>query len=391
MLELVQPLAPRALTTQRHTSTSPIPASRTLTCRSSTPTELSKLGPRLHRSHHHDVGYSLECDPTVGSGGPPYPALLYDSVDRLVPAAPFPPPIPPTPAARLIQVPDLDSTAATRPSTPPAQPTPFVYPTSNASAPGQTVAVPDFPSSNASVLALHDGDTSIMGSNGQNVDGIGNDYPPKQGGNPIPVDTYTTNWPVSTLMTFNGGINLNGGTPPTLVPQSRAVFLQDNNTPLAGSTYAPQTTPPTNPANYNTTPNAMVQAAANNYLGAGSPANILAPPNNVATTATGLSPANDHRQHPLYRTEMLQKIMNLTTVRTHQFAVWITVGFFEVVKPGTPELGIPDVLGQELGLTAGHNVRYRSFFTLDRTKATGFNPYYPGNFRDCVTYRRRIE
>ena len=88
---------------------------------------------------------------------------------------------------------------------------------------------------------------------------------------------------------------------------------------------------------------------------------------------------------------MLQKISNLTTVRTHQFATWITVGFFEVVKTGTPELGIPDVLGQELSSGAGAKTRYRSFFVLDRTKATGFNPYYPGNFRDCVTYRRRIE
>ena len=97
------------------------------------------------------------------------------------------------------------------------------------------------------------------------------------------------------------------------------------------------------------------------------------------------------RQHPYYRTEMLQKVMNLSTVRTHQFAVWITVGFFEVTHVGTPELGLPDVLGAELYAAAGKNVRYRSFFVIDRTKATGFNPYYPGEFRDCVTYRRRIE
>jgi hypothetical protein len=136
----------------------------------------------------------------------------------------------------------------------------------------------------------------------------------------------------------------------------------------------------------------MVQAAAQNYLGAGSANNANNGNVNYASnTATGLAATNDYRQHPLYQTEMLQKIMNLTTVRTHQFAVWITVGFFEVVRPGTPELGVPDVLGQELGLTAGHNIRYRSFFVLDRTKATGFNPYNPGNFRDCVTYRRRIE
>jgi hypothetical protein len=98
-----------------------------------------------------------------------------------------------------------------------------------------------------------------------------------------------------------------------------------------------------------------------------------------------------NRQTPYYRTELLQKVMNLTTVRTHQFAVWITVGFFEVTKVGTPELGIPDILGAELDAGAGRNVRYRSFFVIDRTKAAGFNPYYPGEFRNCVTYRRRIE
>jgi hypothetical protein len=88
---------------------------------------------------------------------------------------------------------------------------------------------------------------------------------------------------------------------------------------------------------------------------------------------------------------MMQKVMNLTTVRTHQFAVWITVGFFEVIKTGSPALGVPDILGGELGLFAGKNVRYRSFFLLDRTRAVGFNPSSPQDFRDIVTYRRRIE
>ncbi len=100
---------------------------------------------------------------------------------------------------------------------------------------------------------------------------------------------------------------------------------------------------------------------------------------------------HDNRQHPQFRTELLQKMMNLSTVRTHQFAVWITVGFFEVTHAGTPELGLADVLGGELNVAAGTNTRNRSFFLLDRTKATGFNPFYPGEFRECVTYRRRIE
>ena len=128
-----------------------------------------------------------------------------------------------------------------------------------------------------------------------------------------------------------------------------------------------------------TTPLTTTNAALiNQYLGANL-TSIPAP----ATT--------DNRQAPYFRTEMLQKVMNLTTVRTHQFAVWITVGFFEVLKTGSPALGIPDILGGELGLYAGKNVRYRSFFLVDRTRAVGFNSQSPQDFRDLVTYRRRIE
>jgi len=50
-----------------------------------------------------------------------------------------------------------------------------------------------------------------------------------------------------------------------------------------------------------------------------------------------------------------------------------------------------DQLGPELGLAAGRNIRYRSFFLVDRTRATGFNPANPGDFRELITYRRRIE
>ena len=92
--------------------------------------------------------------------------------------------------------------------------------------------------------------------------------------------------------------------------------------------------------------------------------------------------------------------MNLTTVRTHQYATWVTVGFFEIVLQGDPQhidpvSGLlsptPDKLGREIGALEGKSVRYRSFFIIDRSLATGFNPADPGDFRDLVTYRRRIE
>ena len=281
--------------------------------------------------------------------GPPYavnPAR--SATTTTIPAAPFPPPIPPTPARRLFQIPDVDQNAAA----------------------ANVVTATGSYSSNASLFGQYDNadhntvNTTIFAGN-------------------TPTDAqlateYTINKPVitlalSTLPGENNQSNLaaNPGaapnptaagfsplstatsiyaSPPSLVDQTRAIFLADN--------YFPQPI-----------------TQANNFLGAGT---------------TG-APTDDHRMHPAYRTEWLQKISNLTTVRTHQYAVWITVGFFEVVQTGTPELGIPDAVGQELGLTAGKNVRFRSFFTIDRTKATGFNPYFPGNFRDCLTYRRRIE
>ena len=42
-------------------------------------------------------------------------------------------------------------------------------------------------------------------------------------------------------------------------------------------------------------------------------------------------------------------------------------------------------------LDVGSNKRYRSFFLVDRTKAVGFNPYVPDDFRACVVYRQLIE
>ena len=66
------------------------------------------------------------------------------------------------------------------------------------------------------------------------------------------------------------------------------------------------------------------------------------PPNSGApATSVGLGQPSDpssslfdNREHPYWRIEMLQRVMNLTTVRTHQYAVWITVGFFEVKRRG---------------------------------------------------------
>jgi large repetitive protein len=106
----------------------------------------------------------------------------------------------------------------------------------------------------------------------------------------------------------------------------------------------------------------------------------------------------DNREHPFWRIEMMQRVMNQTTVRTHQYAVWLTVGFFEVTRQGdigmvasaTPWLAY-DILGPEIGALNGKNVRYRGFYLVDRLQLTGFDPSSPGQFRAAVTYRQRIQ
>jgi hypothetical protein len=90
-------------------------------------------------------------------------------------------------------------------------------------------------------------------------------------------------------------------------------------------------------------------------------------------------------------------MMNLTTPRTHQYAVWMTIGFFEVKRQGDqgmfvfdPRLAF-DILGPEIGAANGKSTRYRGFFLVDRLKLTGFNPASPTGFRQAVVYRQRIQ
>ena len=124
------------------------------------------------------------------------------------------------------------------------------------------------------------------------------------------------------------------------------------------------TLPPTVPA---TTPPTTIPSP---YLGANY---ITGPP---------LIP--DMKQHPYFRTEALQKAMNLTTVRTHQYAVWITIGFFEVtrqgdllmIQQGNPVLAY-DMLGPEIGASTGQTTRYRGFFLVDRLEALQLRRYDP--------------
>ncbi len=216
----------------------------------------------------------------------------------------------------------------------------------------------------------------------------------------IPGDSNINNqvtipYVAATLPNNNFGLVLPSG---LSYPQPLAIL---NSNSGVTSAYPDLTAPPASPLSANP-PTKPLQNYAGGQFVTYTPA-VPPPPATPTTPASYNWPTGagvtqiDQTDHPYFRTEWLQKVTNLTTVRTHQYAVWITVGFFEVTQQGDVLLAKAayasayDTFGLELGALDGTNKRYRGFFLVDRTQATGFNPTQPGDFRACVAYRQLIE
>ncbi|MEO2049011.1 MAG: hypothetical protein ABGX16_20835 [Pirellulales bacterium] len=119
----------------------------------------------------------------------------------------------------------------------------------------------------------------------------------------------------------------------------------------------------------------------------------------------------DSDRNSYYRYQPLTRLANLTTSRSNVFAVWVTVGFFEVEDVpnwnslSDPEKGRYDgnpslynrvypngyTFGREAGSETGDTRRLRGFSIIDRTIPVAFEPGQEHNSRKAVRLRRRIE
>ncbi|NQU10195.1 hypothetical protein HQ590_05365 [bacterium] len=102
-----------------------------------------------------------------------------------------------------------------------------------------------------------------------------------------------------------------------------------------------------------------------------------------------------------FRYQALQKLGNVITTRSNVYAVWITVGYFEVSEaynvallPAAQFQGMfPEgyQLGPELGSDTGEVKRHRAFYVFDRSIPVGFERGRNNNVEEAVLLQRFIE
>jgi len=77
-------------------------------------------------------------------------------------------------------------------------------------------------------------------------------------------------------------------------------------------------------------------------------------------------------------------LANLVTTRSNVYAIWITIGFFEV-NPASGRLG------KELGSDTGEVKRHRGFYIVDRSIPVAYQPGENHNVDRAILVRRFIE
>jgi hypothetical protein len=122
-------------------------------------------------------------------------------------------------------------------------------------------------------------------------------------------------------------------------------------------------------------------------------------PQPLFAPATGTEhPARDSIRNPYFRYQGLTRLGATLTTRSNVFAVWITVGYFEVdpvsqsvieANPGVYPDGF--TLGSEVGSDTGNVRRARSFYLIDRTIPVAYEPGEDHNVERAILLRRDIE
>ncbi len=108
----------------------------------------------------------------------------------------------------------------------------------------------------------------------------------------------------------------------------------------------------------------------------------------VADTA---DPGPDPAGNPQFQYLTANRLANVATTRSHVFAVWVTVGFFQ--WDDAAKKYITDANGNpvELGADTGDIRRHRGFFIFDRSIPVAYETGKDHNVRDAILLRRIVQ
>jgi hypothetical protein len=130
-------------------------------------------------------------------------------------------------------------------------------------------------------------------------------------------------------------------------------------------------------------------------------------------SAAGGDDYRNSLRNGFFRYQPAVRLDNLVTNRSNVYAVWVTIGFFEVEEAPdyaafrTTNGNLPDnaetqalyqrvypdgyAFGREDGVDVGNTRRLRGFYMIDRTMMAGFEPGADHNVENVIRLRRRIE
>ncbi|TWT82013.1 hypothetical protein CA13_34680 [Planctomycetes bacterium CA13] len=100
--------------------------------------------------------------------------------------------------------------------------------------------------------------------------------------------------------------------------------------------------------------------------------------------ATAPSVAQSHDRSVVHNQLGQTRLSNLASDQSNVFAVWVTVGFFEV-DGGTL------TVGNELGLATGEAQRLKAFYIIDRSVPVKYEPGKRNNAFDTIRFSRILE
>ena len=124
---------------------------------------------------------------------------------------------------------------------------------------------------------------------------------------------------------------------------------------------------------------------------------------------------NDGARHAAFGFQPMTRLSSMTTQRSNVYAVWITIGFFEVqpapsrvdfLAANDPQGALTDQqrialydrvypegyqFGKEAGADTGNIVRVREFAMIDRSIPVAFEPGKNHNTEKAIRLRRRLD